>query len=132
MSIESVNLFFQEVSQDSSLQQEILQSAIDGERLVNKVVELGQEKSYSFTSAEVSEWMESMAAQTASLSGELSEEELEAVAGAGVAGAALGAFAGGIGGFFAALFTGKFDEIGEKMVEGFVAGGIAGAFTNPF
>lgn len=131
MSIENLNQFLQAVSQDSSLQQQLLQPAIEGESLANKVVELGQEKGYQFTLTEVSDWMELMAAQTANYSGELSEEELEAVAGAGPIGGAIGAAAGALGGFFAALFTGKFDEMGEKVVEGAVAGGVTGFLTTP-
>ncbi|MEG4007821.1 Nif11-like leader peptide family natural product precursor [Microcoleus sp. Pol11C1] len=128
---ESVNHFFQEVSQDPELQLQF-RSITDRPSLVNKVVELGKEKSYSFSPTEVSEWLESMTAQHQSqsdTSGELSDSELEAVAGAGPVGGAIGFLAGGIGGFFSALVTGKFDEIGEKMAEGAVAGGVVGLLT---
>lgn len=126
---EGVNHFFQEVSQDPELQLQF-QSVTDRESLVDKAVALGKEKNYSFSSTEVSEWLESMTAQSQSdTSGELSDSELEAVAGAGPLGGAIGFLAGGIGGFFSALFTGKVDEIGEKMVEGAVAGGVVGLLT---
>ncbi|MEG3926736.1 Nif11-like leader peptide family natural product precursor [Microcoleus sp. D3_18a_C4] len=128
---ESVNHFFQEVSQDPELQLQF-QSVTDRESLVDKAVALGKEKSYNFSSTEVSEWLESMTPQHQSqsdTSGELSDSELEAVAGAGPVGGAIGAAGGAIAGFFSALVTGKFDEIGEKMLEGAVAGGVAGLLT---
>ncbi|MEG4442971.1 Nif11-like leader peptide family natural product precursor [Microcoleus sp. AT9_B5] len=124
----SINHFFQEVSQDPELQLQF-RSIADRETLVNKTVELGKEKSYSFSPTEVSQWLDSIEAQYQSqsdTSGELSDSELEAVAGAGPLGGALGVVGGTLGGLFAAIFTGKFDEIGEKMVEGAVAGGVAG------
>ena len=127
----SINHFFQEVSQHPELQLQF-RSIADRETLVNKTVELGKEKSYSFSPTEVSQWLDSIEAQYQSqsdTSGELSDSELEAVAGAGPVGGAIGFLAGGIGGFFSALFTGKVDEIGEKMVEGAVAGGVAGLLT---
>ncbi|AFZ10181.1 hypothetical protein Osc7112_5987 [Oscillatoria nigro-viridis PCC 7112] len=120
---ESVNHFFQEVSQDPELQLQF-RSIADWESLVNKTVELGKEKSYSFSPTEVSEWLDSIAAQHQSqsdTSGELSDSELEAVAGAGPLGGVLGVFSG----FLSAIVTGKFDEIGEKMVEGGIAGLLA-------
>lgn len=126
-----VNHFFQEVSQEPELQLQF-RSVTDRESLVNKAVALGKEKSYNFSSTEVSEWLESMTAQHQSqsdISGELSDSELEAVAGAGPVGGAIGAAGGAIAGFFSAIFTGKFDEIGEKMLEGAVAGGVAGLLT---
>lgn len=83
MSLESVTQFFQEQGQDPSVQQQ-LGSATDQGRLVDKVVELGQKKGYSFTAEEVADWVNSITAQTQSQSsakGELCEEELESLAG---------------------------------------------------
>jgi uncharacterized protein YaaR (DUF327 family) len=83
MSSTTMNQFFQEISQDAIVQQQ-LSEATDRESLVNKVVELGKEKGYSFTPGEAQEWLESMATQADSssdASGELSEAQLEAVAG---------------------------------------------------
>jgi predicted ribosomally synthesized peptide with nif11-like leader len=79
----SINQFFQETFQDSGLQQQ-LQSATDRESLVNKVVELGNQKGYSFSASDVEESLDSLAIQAESQAGaecELSEEELESVAG---------------------------------------------------
>ena len=84
MSFESLNQFFQEISQDPSQQQQLVQSAIDGESLVNKVVELGKEKGYDFTQAEAQDWIEAASAQMESQPNterELNDEELESVAG---------------------------------------------------
>ncbi|MEG4502177.1 Nif11 family protein [Microcoleus sp. F6_B4] len=127
----SINHFFQEVSQDPELQLHF-RSIADRETLVNKTVELGKEKSYSFSPTEVSQWLDSIEAQYQSqsdTSGELSDSELEAVAGAGPVAGAIGVVGGVLGGLFSAIFTGKFDEIGEKMLEGAVAGGVAGLLT---
>lgn len=69
----SVEQFFQGVSQDPTLQQQ-LQSQENREGILNKAVELGQEKGYNFTLIEVEQWLQSR-------SQELSESELESVAG---------------------------------------------------
>lgn len=76
------NEFFQDVSQDPTLQQQ-LQEASGRESLVNTIVELGHEKGYSFTPSEADEWLKSMANQSGTL-GELSEDQLETVAGGGL------------------------------------------------
>ncbi|HAX79348.1 MAG TPA: Nif11-like leader peptide family natural product precursor [Cyanobacteria bacterium UBA11372] len=86
MSSAILNQFVQDISQDTNLQQQ-LQEATNRESLVNKMVELGNEKGYSFTPSETEEWLESMANQSGA-SGELSEEQLEAVAGGASAGGA--------------------------------------------
>lgn len=78
----TLNQFFQDISQDPTLQQQ-LQEISDRESLVNKMVSLGNEKGYSFTSSEADEWLKSMANQSAT-SGELSESQLEAVTGGGL------------------------------------------------
>lgn len=83
MSSATMNQFFQDLAQDATMQQQF-QEATDRESLVNKVVELGKEKGYSFTPSEADEWLESAAGYMQSQSGangELNEEELEAVAG---------------------------------------------------
>jgi predicted ribosomally synthesized peptide with nif11-like leader len=78
MSVESVNQFYQEVMQEPALLEKF-QSAPDQESLVNLAVEVGQQKGYSFTAEEVEQ---ALAAQNAaSETGELSDEQLEAVSG---------------------------------------------------
>ena len=78
MSVETVNQFYQEVMQEPALLQQF-QSAPDQESLVNIAVEVGQQKGYSFTTSEVEQ---ALAAQNAaSETEELSDEQLEAVAG---------------------------------------------------
>ncbi|MEG3929910.1 Nif11-like leader peptide family natural product precursor [Microcoleus sp. N9_B2] len=126
---ESVNHFFQEVSQDPELQLQF-QSVTDRESLVNKAVALGKEKSYSFSSTEVSEWLESVTAQHQSqsdTSGELSDSELEAVAGAGVIGAGIGAVLGALGGFLGGLFAGE--DPFKESAKGAISGAVVGAAT---
>jgi predicted ribosomally synthesized peptide with nif11-like leader len=78
MSFESVNQLYQKVMQEPALLEKF-QSAPDHESLVNLAVEVGQQKGYSFTASEVEQ---ALAAQNAaSETGELSDEQLEAVAG---------------------------------------------------
>jgi predicted ribosomally synthesized peptide with nif11-like leader len=78
MSVETVNQFYQEVMQEPALLQQF-QSAPDRESLANMAVEVGLQNGYSFTVEEVKQ---ALAAQSAaSEAGELSEEQLEAVAG---------------------------------------------------
>lgn len=78
MSVLSVNQLYQEVMQEPALLQQF-QSAPDRESLVNLAVEVGQQKGYSFTAEEVEQ---ALAAQNAaSETGELADEQLEAVAG---------------------------------------------------
>ena len=78
MSVETVNQFYQEVMQEPALLEKF-QSAPDQESLANLAVEVGQQKGYSFTVDEVEQ---ALAAQNAaSETGELSDEQLEAVAG---------------------------------------------------
>jgi predicted ribosomally synthesized peptide with nif11-like leader len=78
MSVESINQFYQEVMQEPALLEQF-QSAPDQESLVNLAVEVGQQKGYSFTVDQVEQ---ALAAQNAaSETGELSDEQLEAVAG---------------------------------------------------
>ncbi len=95
MSFESVNQFYQEVMQEPALLEKF-QSAPDRESLVNLAVEVGQQKGYSFTLDEVEQ---ALAAQNAaSETGELSDEQLEAVA----------------GGFLGALFGGLFRGLATR------------------
>jgi predicted ribosomally synthesized peptide with nif11-like leader len=78
MSVESVNQFYQEVMQEPALLQQF-QAAPDRESLVNLAVEVGQQNGYSFTIDEVEQ---ALAAQNAaSEAEELTDEQLEAVAG---------------------------------------------------
>jgi predicted ribosomally synthesized peptide with nif11-like leader len=69
----NIEQFFQEVSQDPTLKQQ-LHSLENREARLNKMVELGQEKGYNFTPFEVEQWLQNR-------SKELSESELESVAG---------------------------------------------------
>ena len=66
----------QEVEQDSALQ-ERLNQAQNNESLIALVTEIGQEKGYSFTRQEVKEYINEMNISQE----ELSEEQLEAIAG---------------------------------------------------
>ena len=78
MSIESANQFYQEVMQEPAILQQF-QSALDRESLANMAVEVGLQKGYSFTTSEVEQ---ALAAQNAATkTGELSDEQLEVVAG---------------------------------------------------
>ncbi len=82
----SLEQFFQMASQDLELQEK-LKAANDREAYIRLVVELGKEKGYSFTSSQVVTALDK-AAKEAAENGEeasqLSEQELEAVAGGGV------------------------------------------------
>ncbi len=78
MSIAILNHFYQEVVSDQALQQRF-QSVTNREGVVNMAVELSQEKGYNFTSKEVEQWLNTHSADGGS--GELKDEELEAVAG---------------------------------------------------
>jgi predicted ribosomally synthesized peptide with nif11-like leader len=79
MSIESVNQFLQKVAQDTQLQEEIAK-AMESENDRQAVVELGAKYGYQFTSDELGQEIQKNQ-QAAVDSGELSEDELEAVAG---------------------------------------------------
>ncbi|MCA1993914.1 MAG: Nif11-like leader peptide family natural product precursor [Coleofasciculus sp. S288] len=81
MSVEAVAQFLERVNQDTALQQELAQaveSSAPGEDRV-AAAEIGAKYGYSFTPDEIGETME--AAQKQQSGEELSEEELEAVAG---------------------------------------------------
>jgi len=80
MSVLSVNQLYQEVMQEPALLEKF-QSAPDQESLVNLAVEVGQQKGYSFTAEEVEQALVAQNAASASETGELSDEQLEAVAG---------------------------------------------------
>lgn len=81
MNSEAVNQFLERVSQDPALQQEIAQaidsSAPGEDRLA--AAQIAAKNGYSFTPGEIGETME--AAQKQQSREELSDEELEAVAG---------------------------------------------------
>jgi predicted ribosomally synthesized peptide with nif11-like leader len=121
----SVEQFFQEVSQDQTLQQQF-QSILDGEAILNKAVELGKEKGYTFTPAEVEEWVQNR-------SQELSDSELDAVAGGGILSGGFGALFGGIVGALRSIDRGiergnvDWNEVGKDAVEGGAVGGGVGA-----
>jgi predicted ribosomally synthesized peptide with nif11-like leader len=78
MSTATLNQFYQEVVSDRALQQRF-QSINNREGVVNMAVELSHENGYNFTSKEVEEWLNTHSPDGAS--GELKDEELEAVAG---------------------------------------------------
>jgi predicted ribosomally synthesized peptide with nif11-like leader len=78
MSVETVNQFYQQVMQEPALRQQF-QAAPDRESLANLAVEVGQQNGYSFTTEEVKQAL--VAQSAASEIGELSDEQLEAVAG---------------------------------------------------
>ena len=82
---ESLEDFIQLVSQDPQLQQK-LQAACDlattdSEAALRSIVELGKEKGYSFSSLEVAERLNVITEEPEDPLSELSEWELEAVAG---------------------------------------------------
>lgn len=95
MSIETVNQFLTKVSQDEKLQTELSQ-AVKEQESATAAVELADQHGYKFTPEEFEQQIQKM--QKAQ-DGELSEEELETVAGglAPLAVAALGSLLGGIG-----------------------------------
>ncbi|HAA33514.1 MAG TPA: Nif11-like leader peptide family natural product precursor [Cyanobacteria bacterium UBA8553] len=78
MSVKSIEQFYQEVMQEPALLEQF-QAAPDQESLVNIAVEVGQQKGYSFTTSEVEQAL--VAQNAVSEAGELSDEQLEAVAG---------------------------------------------------
>ena len=83
MKHESLEQFFQMVSQDLELQEK-LKAANTREAYIRLIVELGKEKGYSFTSdfvATALDAAESEAAENGESASQLSEEDLGAVAG---------------------------------------------------
>ena len=78
MSIEAVNQFLEKVTQDNQLQEE-LTKAMEAEDDRQAVTDLANNKGYQFTVEELMAEIEKR--QKALESGELSEEELESVAG---------------------------------------------------
>ncbi|AFY58613.1 bacteriocin propeptide, TIGR03798 family/class IIb bacteriocin, lactobin A/cerein 7B family [Rivularia sp. PCC 7116] len=79
MSIEAVNKFLDKVAQDSTIQEELAQ-AMQAENDRQAVVDLGAKHGFEFTGDELVTEIEKRQ-KAAAESGELSEEELEAVAG---------------------------------------------------
>lgn len=75
MSQSKFEQFNQEVEQNSALQ-ERLNQAKDKESVIAVVMEIGQEKGYSFTRQEAEEYVNQLISQQ-----EISEEQLEAIAG---------------------------------------------------
>jgi predicted ribosomally synthesized peptide with nif11-like leader len=82
MSIEAVNQFLQKVSEDNSLQEE-LAKALDSENDRQAATDLGAKHGYMFTPDELGTEIQNRQGvfQQNQSSEELSEEELEAVAG---------------------------------------------------
>ena len=78
MSVASIEQFYQEVLQDSTLQAQF-QSAPTNEAIAKIAVDLGQEKGYNFSTTELKEWLSEQ--QTVAEEGELKDEYLESVAG---------------------------------------------------
>ncbi|MGD1913914.1 MAG: Nif11-like leader peptide family natural product precursor [Rivularia sp. (in: cyanobacteria)] len=79
MSIDAVNQFLEKVAQDSKIQEELAQ-VMEAEDHRQAAVELGAKHGFEFTSEELMTEVEKRQ-QAAIESGQLSEEELEAVAG---------------------------------------------------
>jgi predicted ribosomally synthesized peptide with nif11-like leader len=104
----SVEQFLQEVSQDKALQQQI-QSLEKPESRVNKLVELGEKRGYNFTSTEVEDWLREKKQ-------ELSESELDAVAGGGIFTEGIAGLIGGTGASILGLVTGR--NVGESFEVG--------------
>lgn len=83
---ESLQQFFQMVSQDLELQEK-LKATNDREAYISLVVELGKEKGYSFTRSQVVAVLDAAELEAASNDDEasqLSEQELAAIAGGGM------------------------------------------------
>jgi predicted ribosomally synthesized peptide with nif11-like leader len=82
MSSEAVNQFLQKIAEDETLQSSLAQ-ALEAENDREAVTQIGQQHGYTFTSDEL--WAEVKKRQhefeTRQAAGELSDEELEAVAG---------------------------------------------------
>ena len=81
MSAEAVAQFLERVNQDSALQEELTQAINASQPGADRVAasEIGAKYGYSFTADEIGEAMEAVEQQQSGE--ELSEEELEAVAG---------------------------------------------------
>lgn len=78
MSTENLKLFFDKVREDDKLQEKLVKLSDENrEELVNKMIEVGAERGYEFSRKD----MKQFATEQMVESGELSEEEMEAVAG---------------------------------------------------
>jgi predicted ribosomally synthesized peptide with nif11-like leader len=86
MSIEAVNQFLQKVTEDASLQEE-LAKALDSENDRQAATDLGAKYGYMFTPEELGTEIQNRQSefQRKQNNGELSEKDLEAVAGGGAA-----------------------------------------------
>jgi predicted ribosomally synthesized peptide with nif11-like leader len=104
----SVEQFLQEVSQDKALQQQI-QSIEKPESRVNKLLELAEKRGYNFTSTEVEDWLRKKKQ-------ELSESELDAVAGGGIFTEGIAGLIGGTSASIIGLVTGR--NVGESFEVG--------------
>ncbi|MCA1992636.1 MAG: Nif11-like leader peptide family RiPP precursor [Coleofasciculus sp. S288] len=93
MSIEAVADFTKRLTEDASLQEELRAAVGDKEGMEasQAVADLGSKHGYSFTAEEAQQVRDYVVANE---SGELSEEQLEAVAGGGPIGRAIGAWVG--------------------------------------
>ncbi|MGL5874044.1 MAG: Nif11-like leader peptide family natural product precursor [Xenococcaceae cyanobacterium] len=80
MSIEAVNQFMQKVSEDTSLQSELAKVSGSQTELQN-IIDLGGKYGYEFTPEELSKEIQSRQSASQQSDGEISEKELEAVAG---------------------------------------------------
>lgn len=83
---ETLKEFFQIASQDLELQSK-LKATNDREAYIHLVVELGKEKGYNFTSSQVVtalDTAEAQAGENGDLASQLSESELDAVAGGNI------------------------------------------------
>lgn len=82
MSTEAVNQFLQKVSQDAQLQEE-LAAALQSENRLDAVTQLAASNGYEFAPEEIKQEFENQESEFAARqqAGELSDEELEAVAG---------------------------------------------------
>lgn len=108
MSIEAVTKFTDKLAQDESLQQELKSAIGDKEGLSasQAVAELGAKHGYNFSAEEAQQTREFV---LESESDELSEEDLEAVAGGGPAGRMIGEKVG-------AWLGDKAEDFGRKIL----------------
>ena len=78
MSVTSIEQLYQEVLQDPTLQL-LFQNALTLDEVINVATEIGREKGYTFSGTDIEQWL--LGQQKLESGSELSDEQLEAVAG---------------------------------------------------
>ncbi len=77
----SLDSFYAHIAADPALQQQLTAGTPRSEELVARAVAEGQRRGYIFSPAEVAQWLAQRSAAAASVPEELSDEQLEVVAG---------------------------------------------------